>query len=78
MSGSESFSQDQALQTSIRKKLQEENVSGLDSLQISVSNGVVTLAGSVKSQEEAQRIVGLVRSITEVKSITNNLKVSEQ
>lgn len=77
MSGSTSTA-DQALETSIHKKLQEEKVSSLDTLQISVNNGIVTLGGTVQSQEEAQRIVGLVRSISEVKSITNNLKISGQ
>lgn len=76
--GTSSSPSDAQLESTIRTKLEKENVTGLSSIKIAVKNGVVTLTGPVSSQEEAQRIVGLIRSITEVKQIQNNLTVQER
>jgi len=69
---------DADLLSQIRANLKKESLGDLSGLRINIKDGDVTLSGPVQTQEQAQKIVTLVRSITGVKNVTNNLKVQER
>jgi hypothetical protein len=69
---------DADLLSQIRTNLKKESLGDLSGLRINIKDGDVTLSGPVQTQEQAQKIVTLVRSITGVKNVTNNLKVQER
>ena len=48
----------------------------ITSVEVNVTNGVVTLAGPVKTQDEKQRIEAVARETEGVRSVTNNIQVS--
>ena len=66
-------SQDERLQKEVNKVLQEYG-----SIQGSVKDGVVTLEGTAKTEDEKDNAEGAVGSIAHVKSIVNNVVAEEQ
>ena len=67
---------DAGIKTSIKAKLASDvRFSTLTAVSVDVTNGVVTLAGPVHSEEEKQKIEETVRGIKGVVNVTNNLQI---
>jgi divalent metal cation (Fe/Co/Zn/Cd) transporter len=68
---------DAALKAQVKAKLASDvGASTVTAVEVNVTNGVVTLAGPVSSQEEKQKIEATARSVEGVVSVTNNLQVT--
>ena len=68
---------DAAIKTKIKAKLATEvGPTTLTAVEVNVTNGVVTLAGPVASDDEKQRIAAAAASVEGVTSVTNNIQVS--
>jgi hypothetical protein len=68
---------DAAIEARIKSKLATEvGASTITSVEVNVTNGVVTLAGPVQTQEERQKIETVARGVDGVTSVTNNIQVS--
>lgn len=68
---------DAAIKAQIKTKLATDvGASTLTAVEVNVTNGVVTLAGPVASEDEKQRIGATAASVEGVTSVTNNLQVS--
>jgi osmotically-inducible protein OsmY len=68
---------DAAIKAQIKTKLATDvGASTLTAVEVNVTNGVVTLAGPVASDDEKQRIGAAAASVEGVTSVTNNLQVS--
>ncbi|MGZ3303923.1 MAG: BON domain-containing protein [Isosphaeraceae bacterium] len=67
---------DAGIKTSIKAKLASDvRFSTLTAVSVDVTNGVVTLAGPVHSEEEKQKIEEVSRAVKGVVNVTNNLQV---
>ena len=67
---------DAGLKTSIKAKLASDvRFSTLTAVSVDVTNGIVTLAGPVHSDEEKQKIEETVRTIKGVVNVNNNLQI---
>ncbi len=67
---------DAGIKTSIKAKLASDvRFSTLTAVSVDVTNGVVTLAGPVHSEEEKQKIEEVARAVKGVANVTNNLQV---
>jgi len=70
---------DAGIKTSIKAKLASDaRFSTLTAVSVDVTNGVVTLAGPVHSEEEKQKIEETVRSVKGVVNVTNALQVQPE
>lgn len=70
---------DAGIKTSIKAKLASDvRFSTLTAVSVDVTNGLVTLAGPVHSDEEKQKIEETVRSVKGVTGVTNNLQVQPE
>lgn len=68
---------DAAIEARIKSKLATEvGAATIMSVEVNVTNGVVTLAGPVSTQEERQKIEAVARGSEGVASVTNNIQVS--
>jgi hypothetical protein len=68
---------DAAIEAKIKAKLAADvGAATITSVEVNVTNGVVTLAGPVSSAEERQKIETAARSVEGVVSVTNNIQVS--
>jgi osmotically-inducible protein OsmY len=68
---------DAAIEAKIKAKLATEvGASTITAVEVNVTNGVVTLAGPVSTQEERQKIEAVARGSEGVVSVTNNIQVS--
>jgi osmotically-inducible protein OsmY len=68
---------DTAIKTRIKAKLATDvGAATLTAVEVNVTNGVVTLAGPVASEDEKQRIGAAAAGVEGVASVTNNLQVS--
>lgn len=68
---------DAAIEARIKSKLATDvGAATITSVEVNVTNGVVTLAGPVKTQNERQKIEAVARGIEGVTSVTNNIQVS--
>lgn len=79
--GQEGLSEsDRTLTTQVQGLLKNEGTVAViaPNIQIMAQNGTVTLSGSVKSDQEKQRMESTVRSIPGVVSVNNRLQVSLQ
>ena len=67
----------QDVQTAVRVKtaLVNDPVLGVRPIEVTVSNGIVRLSGSVASDAEAQSAVALARSVDEVRDVRSELVV---
>lgn len=71
------FVKDSAITTKVKAKLAAEKPSSLATVNVDTdANGVVTLSGSLKTKEEADKAVSIAHATEGVKSVTNNIKVS--
>ena len=69
---------DAAIEAKIKSKLATEvGAATITSVEVNVTNGVVTLAGPVSTPEERQRIEAVASGTEGVTSVTNNIQVSE-
>lgn len=68
---------DAAIEAKIKTKLATDvGPATITSVEVNVTNGVVTLAGPVKSADDRQKIEVVARGIEGVTSVTNNIQVS--
>lgn len=68
--------QDAAIEATIKTRLASEvGVSTITAVEINVTNGAVTLAGPVGSENDRTRIEEVARSVEGVVSVSNNLQV---
>src|SRR5215470_10681183 len=67
---------DAGIKTSIKAKLASDvRFSTLTAVSVDVTDGLVTLAGPVHSEEEKQKIEETVRTVKGVVNVTNNLQI---
>lgn len=69
---------DTQLATAVREKLTTSASPASSGITIMAQGGVVTLKGTVSSQEEADRIIMLVKSVPNVKDVVSNLTVTTE
>ena len=70
---------DAGIKTSIKAKLASDvRFSTLTAVSVDVTNGVVTLAGPVHSEDEKQKIEETVRSVKGVVNVTSALQVQPE
>jgi hyperosmotically inducible periplasmic protein len=68
---------DAAIEAKIKAKLATDvGATTITSVEVNVTNGVVTLAGPVGTPEEKQKIEAVARGVEGVRSVTNNIQVS--
>jgi len=68
---------DAAIEAKIKTKLATEvGATTITAVEVNVTNGVVTLAGPVESEDQRQRIASVAGSVEGVASVTNNLQVA--
>lgn len=68
---------DAAIKAQIKAKLATDvGAATLTAVEVNVTNGVVTLAGPVASEDEKQRIGAAAAGVEGVSSVTNNLQVT--
>ena len=65
---------DEQIRADVHQALLSENGSKTSSMSISVQDGIVTLAGSVDSDSEQQRLTELVRAVPSVKDVRDQTK----
>jgi osmotically-inducible protein OsmY len=63
--------------TMIREKVFNENTVGIP-IKITVANGLVTLQGTVESQEQADKVVTLAKTVSGVGQVKSELVVTEK
>ena len=63
---------DSAITASVIARLKE---AGHDSIEVETDDGVVTLKGTVASQEQIEQIIKMVQDLPDVESVTSELKV---
>jgi osmotically-inducible protein OsmY len=68
---------DPAIQTAIDAQLAGDSVTAPLSVDISVSRGVVRLAGEVASREQQRRAVALAEAVRGVKRVTDEMYLSD-
>jgi hyperosmotically inducible periplasmic protein len=70
---------DASIKTSIKAKLASDvRFSTLTSVSVDVTNGVVTLAGPVHTDEEKQKVEEVARGVKGVTQVMNNLQVQPE
>jgi hypothetical protein len=68
---------DAAIKAQVKAKLAADvGASTVTAVEVNVTNGVVTLAGPVRSEEERQKAEAAARGVEGVSSVNNNLQVS--
>jgi hyperosmotically inducible protein len=68
---------DAAIEARIKSKLATDvGAATITSVEVNVTNGVVTLAGPVSTAEERQKIEAVARAAEGVTSVTNNIQVT--
>ena len=68
---------DPALQIAVDKRLSDEPATAPLSIDISVTRGVIHLAGEVSSRDEQRRIVQLARSVDGVRNVVDEMHLSD-
>lgn len=70
---------DAGIKTSIKAKLASDvRFSTLTAVSVDVTNGVVTLAGPVHSEDEKAKIEETVRAVKGVSGVNNNLQIQPE
>jgi len=68
---------DAALKAQVKAKLASDvGAATVTGVEVNVTNGVATLAGSVRSDDEKQRAEASARSVEGVTGVNNNLQVN--
>lgn len=72
------FVKDAAITTKIKAKLAAENIKSLAHIKVDThSKGEVVLSGKVRTQEEADKVVSIVRETEGVTSVKSDLRVEK-
>ena len=66
---------DLTLVANLEKKLFRIRELSATDLQVASKNGIVVLSGSVSSEKEQQRVLGVARRVSGVKSVTNKIEI---
>lgn len=76
-SSPKAFAKDSVITTKIKAKLAEEKLASAVQIKVDTDNkGVVTLSGSAKTQEEADKAASIARSVEGVAAVENKIKVA--
>lgn len=67
---------DETLYDQVRIKLANDRTVGGDNIQVTVTNGVVELAGTVKQEKNRQQAEKVAKKVKGVKSVANKLRVA--
>jgi translation elongation factor EF-1beta len=68
---------DASIKTRIKARLAADvGAETITSVEVNVTNGVVTLAGPVRTEDERSKIEATARSVEGVVSVTNNIQLS--
>jgi hypothetical protein len=68
---------DASLKAQVKAKLASEvGAATVTAVEVNVTNGVATLAGSVRSDEEKQKAEAAARSVQGIAQVNNNLQVN--
>ncbi len=71
------FVKDSAITTKVKAKLAAEKLSSLAKIKVDTdAAGVVSLSGTVKTKEEADKAVSLATAVEGVKSVSSTIQVS--
>lgn len=76
--GTAATGSDATITASVKSRLSSELGAQASNINVETTNGMVTLTGIVTSQDEADRIVRMVRDIDNVTMVHNNLTVSQR
>lgn len=71
-------STDTELATAVQDKLKESDSASASSISVLAQDGVVTLKGTVSSQEEADQIIVIVKTVPNVKEVISKLNVESK
>lgn len=78
-SSATTFVKDSAITTQIKADLAEKKLSSLVHVSVDTDNhGMVTLSGTVPSQEAANRAVSIARGVKGVTSVKNHLQIASE
>ena len=69
---------DDAIYDNVRRKLASDQVVKGGALKVDVSQGVVTLSGTVEEEKQKDRAAKLAKKIPGVKSVKNDLVVAHK
>jgi hyperosmotically inducible protein len=75
MGGARAADDDTTITARVKTALLNDQQVGATKIDVSTSNGVVTMSGSVKSQADQTRAVDIVRQTPGVKDVVSNLRV---
>jgi translation elongation factor EF-1beta len=68
---------DAALKAQVKAKIASDvGAATVTAVEVNVTNGVATLAGSVRSEDEKQRAEAAARSVEGITGVNNNLQVN--
>ena len=78
-SSPKAFVKDSVITTKIKAKLAEERLASAVQIKVDTDNkGVVTLSGTAKSREEADKAASIARSVEGVATVENNIKIASR
>jgi len=78
-SSPKAFVKDAVITTKIKAKLAEEKLASAVQIKVDTDNkGVVTLSGTARTQEEADKAVSIARNVEGVAAVENNIKVASR
>jgi len=76
-SSPKAFVKDAVITTKIKAKLAEEKLASAVQIKVDTdNNGVVTLSGTARTQEEADKAVSIARNVEGVAAVENHIKVA--
>lgn len=68
---------DTSINTAVKTRLMKDKIARAASIDVNTKDGVVTISGAVPTAADKTRIEGIVAATTGVKSVENNLTVSD-
>ena len=76
-SSPKAFVKDSVITTKIKAKLAGEKLASAAHTKVDTNkNGIVTLSGTAKTQEEADKAVSIARGVEGVVTVENNIKIA--
>ncbi len=76
-SSPKAFVKDSVITTKIKAKLAGEKLASAARTKVDTDkNGIVTLSGTAKTQEEADKAVSIARGVEGVVTVENNIKIA--
>jgi len=75
-STTKTFAKDSVITTKVKTELAAEKLSSLIHIKVKTDDkGVVTLSGTVKTQDASDKAVSIAQAVTGVTSVENNIKI---